>query len=219
LLANEPALNVSLAQNAITPCLIAAFSRSYAIVHDLDPALGEVLKDMQHLSVLASMSATESGDQVDTTEFRDVLLSAQYRLVNLGSAEGSLTELCRLGLVAFLSTIMFRLPGYTLKYPFVAIQLQTHLQDIEPSTPEQGLIYVWTLAMAIATVMDISKIPQLREKALGMIQTFAGAHWPEIQERLTHFLWIGAVHDGPFIESIKECMSGSDFERFQADVG
>lgn len=165
------------------------------------------------------MSATESGGQVDTTEFRDVLISAQYRLVNLRSAEGSLTELCRLGLVAFLTTIMLRLPGYTLKYPFVAIQLQTHLQDIEPSTPEEGHIYVWTLAMAMATVTDISKMPHLREKALGMIQTFAGAHWPEVQEQLTHFLWIGAVHDRPFIKALKECMSGSDLERFHVDVG
>ncbi|KAJ4123204.1 hypothetical protein NW768_009733 [Fusarium equiseti] len=133
----------------LKPLDASCFSGSRSVVRTLKKRLYAIFKDVQDLSQLLNDSH-DSGHRIREISLEDLITFIQSRLLMLEFEDNDIfSELLRLSLVAFLTTIFWGFPGVKFEYPHLANQLRQACMAFTPSTPGESYIFAWAMMHSI----------------------------------------------------------------------
>ena len=157
-----------------------------------DDRLVAVFRDLQHFCRLMN-AASLCADRLHDTEFQEIVVSVQYRLLSLqGETRTNLSECLRLSMLAFLAT-PFQVPETRSPYPHLAHRLRHSLIAIEADPAVQYLM-LWMLVMGAASIYRGDEPWFVEKWKMSVPQALS---WREARKRLQEVLWINALHDRP----------------------
>ena len=157
-----------------------------------DERLVAVFRDLQHFCRLMN-AASLCADRLRDTEFQEIVVSVQYRLLSLqGETSTDLSECLRLSMLVFLTTA-FQVPETKSSYPHLAHRLQHSLMILK-AEPVARYIVMWMLVMVAVSIYRGDE-PWLVEKwKMSVPQALP---WRDARKRLQEIMWINAIHDRP----------------------
>ncbi|KAI7775606.1 hypothetical protein LA080_006521 [Diaporthe eres] len=176
-------------------------SRSRAFVRTLDRRLYKIFKDVQDLSQLLN-SSYETGHKIQQLALEELLTSVQSRLLKLRfhNSANSISELLRLALTAYLTTVFWSFPDLKFDYPHLAAQLRRTCLSFSPTTITEKRHFVWALTVGAISLYHGHDQAWLRQRLYPLIPEYLGSNWLQARETLSQVMWIGSIHDCPAIE-------------------
>jgi hypothetical protein len=96
-----------------------------SFVAELDPRLASVFQQLRIFTVTANRLCLSKEDKMEPDFFQEFMSSVQYRLIKMrGSMENVVSEAVRIGMLAFITTVHTQLPGFQLRYQYLATRLK-----------------------------------------------------------------------------------------------
>lgn len=129
----------------------------------------------------------------------DSMASAIYPLLNMRFPSGSVSETCRLGLLAFCSNAFLQWQGMNVNYKSLSSIYRRSLLGLgeqRDAVPPQAML--WLLMMGGIALFTSEEdrlwlLPWLQD-TIDQCVVFG---WEDVQEVLKPFLWVDFVHDRP----------------------
>lgn len=191
----------------------------------VDARLVAVCQDLKHLIVMIGEHFARKS-RLPHHVFHSVISSTQSRLLQMRDGVSCITDEClRLGVLAFVTIIAFRIPcgsgqsredvevkpGTAKQRPYLASHLRDACQAVEPSTPHLDRMLFWALTIGAMAVFDISKEDWLVEKWAYLSNKLHSNVflWEHAREDLDSILWIRCVHDEWGQKLFKQLMARS----------
>lgn len=173
-----------------------SLSRSRAFIRTLDRRLYKIFKDVQDLSQLLNNSY-ETGHKVQQLALEELLTSVQSRLLNLEfhNHANNISELLRLSLVAYLTTVFWSFPGLKFDYPHLSAQLRRACLSFSPTTVTEKRHFVWALMVGAISLYHGHDQTWLTQRLYPLMPEYLGLTWVEARESLSQIMWIGSIHD------------------------
>ncbi|KAK1979064.1 hypothetical protein LZ30DRAFT_751698 [Colletotrichum cereale] len=161
-----------------------------------DHRMGNVFQDLHDFSRLANF-LVKTGRKIDPNVFQKLMISIQYRLLYLEPAEqNSVSEMFRLGMISFITTLFLKVQGAKITLTCFAGQLRSACQNLhvsEFSTATVRLMFAWTLVIGAISVFDECDDLWLLPK-LASLRDSLGPTWPEAKASLEEVMWMDLVH-------------------------
>lgn len=132
-----------------------------------------------------------------------MLTSVQSRLLKLkfnNNNANNVSELLRLSLIAYLTTVFWSFPGLKFDYPHLAAQLRRTCLSFSPTTITEKRHFVWVLMVGAISLYHSHDQAWLRQRLYSLIPEYLGSNWLQARESLSQIMWIGSIHDCPAIE-------------------
>ncbi|KAK7722860.1 hypothetical protein SLS63_009134 [Diaporthe eres] len=163
--------------------------------------LYKIFKDVQDLSHLLN-SSYETGHKIQQLALEELLTSVQSRLLKLKfhDSANSISELLRLALTAYLTTVFWSFPGLKFDYPHLSAQLRRACLSFSPTTITEKRHFVWALMVGAISLYHGHDQAWLRQRLYPLIPEYLGTSWLQARETLSQIMWIGSIHDCPAIE-------------------
>lgn len=141
-----------------------------------------------------------------------MLTSVQSRLLKLKfhSSTNNISELLRLALVAYLTTVFWSFPGLKFDYPHPSSQLRQTCQSFSPTTVSEKRHFVWALMVGAISLYHGHDQTWLRQMLYPLIPDYLGATWLEARQNLSQIMWIGSIHDSPAAEVFGHFLGETD---------
>ncbi|WDK21969.1 hypothetical protein CGRA01v4_13259 [Colletotrichum graminicola] len=165
-------------------------------VDSTDRRIGNVFQDLHDFSRLANF-LVKTGRKIDPNGFQNLMISIQYRLLHLNPIEqSSVSEMFRLGMISFITTLFLKVQGAKIELTFLAGQFRSACQNLdvsELSTTTVRLMFAWALVVGAISVFDGSDDLWLLPK-LASLRDSLGPTWPEAKASLEQVMWMDMVH-------------------------
>jgi hypothetical protein len=151
--------------------------------------------DLYEFSKAANIAA-QTGRKLEPDLLQEIMISVQYRLLNLAYDDKDAHELLRIAMLAYSTTILpilFSQFGATpsISYPSLHSVLQKALNTFEQTSNEKLKALLWLLVIVGISVLDSAPTDlQLSQ----VIQSLSLSSWDEILLILKDFLWIDILH-------------------------
>ncbi|KAK2058440.1 hypothetical protein LY76DRAFT_57704 [Colletotrichum caudatum] len=162
----------------------------------IDCRMGNVFQDLHDFSRLANF-LVKTGRKIDPNVFQKLMTSIEYRLLYLEPAEqSSVSEMFRLGMISFVTTLFLKVQGAKIELTFLAGQLRSACQDLdvsELSTTTTRLMFAWALVVGAISVFEERDDPWLLPK-LASLRDSLGPTWPEAKASLEEVMWLELIH-------------------------
>lgn len=135
------------------------------------------------------------------------MTSIQSRLLTLEFNDNNiLSDLLRLALLGFLTTVFWSFPGVRFEYPHLANQLRQACLAFTPTTPGESYLFAWALMVGATSVLHEPDQTWLLQKLRPLIRDNLGRTWFEVQNNLRQVTWIDSIHDSRGIEVFNLCL-------------
>jgi hypothetical protein len=163
---------------------------------EVDARIATAFQDMQHLAVLTN-EHYDREERLGGDIFQEVVGSTQLLLLNTGpfKKEDGLSESIRLGMLAFLSTLV-SIPGKRVPYPYLErlfrAELERHYRGRGPDHGDGNVILLWLLMMGAMSVLSPDE-PWLRDGWHSVSRN--GQDWDVVRAQLRRMIWINNIHD------------------------
>jgi hypothetical protein len=141
----------------------------------------------------------------DPFAFQDILISVLYRLLHRfppsdpGPEASELDRLSSLGLLAFMSTMLFQ-PGRKLRLPYelLATKLRHELlaETISSASLDESFLF-WILYVGAISVFRDDDMDWLTPRVKSTASSLGIKDWASAREQLCRYPWIHVFHDGP----------------------
>ncbi|KAM0490435.1 hypothetical protein ACHAP8_011594 [Fusarium lateritium] len=188
----------------LKPSDASCFSRSRSVVRTLKGRLYAIFKDVQDLSQLLNDSH-DSGYKIREMSLEGLITCIQSRLLMLESEGNDIfSELLRLSLLSFLTTIFWSFPGVKFEYPRLANQLRQAFIAFTPSTPGERYLFAWALMVGATSIFRGHDQTWLLQGRRPLIWDSLGRTWFELKDNLRQVMWINSIHDVPGIEAFNQ---------------
>ncbi|KAL6918863.1 hypothetical protein FSST1_002889 [Fusarium sambucinum] len=188
----------------LKPSDASCFSRSRSVVRTLKGRLYAIFKDVQDLSQLLNDSH-DSGYKIREMSLEGLITCIQSRLLMLESEGNDIfSELLRLSLLSFLTTIFWSFPGVKFEYPRLANQLRQSFIAFTPSTPGERYLFAWALMVGATSIFRCHDQTWLLQGRRPLIWDSLGRTWFELKDNLRQVMWIDSIHDVPGIEAFNQ---------------
>jgi hypothetical protein len=166
---------------------------------DINTQLAVIAEDMFMLTQVLNATTTET--KLDGTTYQELVLSFLYRLLDVSTIlnptfKSNIERACHLGMVAFMSTLLFRFDSnYHIQYTIVLQEYQEVLQvpDLFDTAPQD--LRLWLLT--VADIIVSRKIhTHWRPSQLAACLSDLGIEtWERAQALLKRYPWVKLVHD------------------------
>jgi hypothetical protein len=167
------------------------------LVGDLntDSKMVNIWHDLHEFSRAANI-ATQTNRKLEPDLLQEVMISVQYRLLNLQYENKDAHELIRVVMLAYSITILPLLfshftPTPPINYPSLQIWLQRFLIIAKESSNEKLKALLWILVVVGITIMDNEPI---NLQLTHIMQALNLNSWDEVLEILKGFLWVDVLH-------------------------
>lgn len=160
-----------------------------------DPRLLNIWADLQGFAAAANQ-ATSFGMKMPSSLFIDVTSSAPYRLTHLELDQGSLAELLRLCMLAFLKTILTNIVGLGRHLTYLAgglkgaLLAQRHVHE-----PELNELLFWALFLTALAVFEDHDRDWIREMLEEEAAALGLRTWGDAGAVLKRYLWVDLVFE------------------------
>jgi len=158
-----------------------------------DPRLLNVWADLREFSRAAN-EVVKQGTSIQPSLFF-LITSVLHRLLRLEFDQNSLSEVLRLGMLAYSKTIMIRLQGLGKKMTFLAGQLKAALDPLPTISPEGYPFVLWVLVISALSIFEDFEPEWIRRGLVETTMALGLRTWPEMKAVLKRFLWVDALHD------------------------
>lgn len=144
-------------------------------------------------------TASKTHRRLSEQAFLDNMASNVYPLLNLRFACGTVSETCRLALLAFCSNAFLQWQGMNLNYkalPSMYRQSLLKLTKSESDVPPRAML--WLLMMGGIALFAVEEdrlwlLPWLRD----IVEECGVSEWESVRDILQRFLWVDFIHDRP----------------------
>lgn len=140
--------------------------------------------------------------------YQEVLISVCYRLLHrhpladneLENGDGSEThyqKLCHLGLLALMTTLLFRYKAFRrLSYPLLAERLRNAIDEASSNRLANDPMLLWFLFVGgVSVFMDADTRRWLSPHIKTCLSGLSIDGWPAARNQVRKFPWIDIVHD------------------------
>lgn len=160
-----------------------------------DPRLLNIWVDLREFSKTVG-HAVENHIKMPAGSFSMLNSSIPYRLLHLQFHPGSLSELLRLSMLAYVKSILIKIPGIGKKMSFLAKGLEGILLAQEyPPRPQSAGLLLWALFVATVSIFEGFDRTWVPAALLQTISSLGLQTWTETRKVLKSFLWIEIVFD------------------------
>lgn len=170
----------------------------------LDSRVTSIYGDLQ--SLLTQMNACWARkERLDYSAFQSIYDINLRRLVSLkDSLEDPASECFRLGLLAFLTTLMFRVPHTTsggaseaTQFAYLARSYRIVCRNSPSMLPRSNVLAFWILIIGAMTVFADEDDAWLADKLRTVTKTLSKTPftWEDARAYLKRVLWIRSIHD------------------------
>jgi hypothetical protein len=167
------------------------------VVQALGRRLYGIWKDAQDLSQLINDSH-KSCQKIPELSLEELMTSIQSRLLMLEfNNDNMFSELLRMSLLAFLTTVFWSFPGVRFNYPYLANQLRQSYLAFTPTTTEESYIFAWALMVGATSLFHAPDQTWILQKLRPLIRDNLGRTWFDVQNNLRRIMWIDSIHDVP----------------------
>lgn len=171
-----------------------------------DPRLLTIWADIREFSSAAN-KATETGVKMTTSFFIKFVTSAPGRLVNLSLEPGSIDELMRLCMMAYLKSVLIQIEGIGMKMTVLAEDLKAALlAQQRVHAPKLDELLLWTLFVSAVSVFETSDKDWLSAMMMRTVSSLGLQTWGETRAVLKSFLWINMIFDTAGKRFFDRCM-------------
>ncbi|KUJ24014.1 uncharacterized protein LY89DRAFT_776211 [Mollisia scopiformis] len=163
-----------------------------------DPIMVNIWFDLHEFSRAANIAA-QTGRKLEPDLLQEVMISVQYRLLNLEYDMEEPHELLRVVMLAYSATILpllcsqFGAPA-SLSCPSFPACLHMFSIANEESSNDKLKALLWLLIIAEISILDV---PHMELQLAQTIRALILNSWDEILELLKGFLWIDTLHREP----------------------
>ena len=181
---------------------IIRYQDSDLIPSALDTNMAAVWLDLKHYDNLAN--TTMPGPQTPPALFLQVSTSVPNRLLHLKYDEDCFPELLRLCMLAYVKSILFRVPGIGMHYLSEKLEFALRAQRTPPPRSEHASLVLW--ALFIYGVCIVENFDQVwhREALLRTAPMLGILTWDQCKSTLSRLLWIDNIHDGSAESGFKQ---------------
>jgi hypothetical protein len=160
-----------------------------------DPRMVNIWHDLHEFSRAANIAA-QTGRKLEPDLLQEVMVSVQYRLLNLQYDDKDTHELLRVAMLAYSATILPLLfsqfgAASHLSYPSLHSCLERSLITLERLSNEKLKALLWLLVMVGISVLDNTLI---NLQLVHTLQVLNLSSWDEILVILKGFLWVDILH-------------------------
>ncbi|KAJ5808822.1 hypothetical protein N7474_010091 [Penicillium riverlandense] len=169
---------------------------------------------LQHttLDIMALCHYARDAVQLDPYHYQDIIISISQRLVDFAPLSGArpshqLDDMCQLGLLAFMTTVLYRTGRMRSIYSRLLSELlRARLDDYDEGNglaraERYPLLRLWLVFFYAFSASEGGQWCDTGSFAAGHVRALAAAldlkTWKEVREHLSHFPWIAAWHDSP----------------------
>jgi len=201
-LAPEPAVYFSRAFQALNQAIGFSDELNHIIatVEEVTTAL-----NLLHLSIHAETANPDP----DPLSLRETLTSIQYSLLSIDSKsteyakptrKSEVQEICRLGILLYLVTILSEFPPGASVCNMLAEKLQ---RSLEYTAPEHGLtvqLRLWLMFLASSsTVISAANKTWFTASLMDIVSKFGvSRRWEDVKTILMSFFWVEKIHGESF---------------------
>jgi hypothetical protein len=161
---------------------------------NIDRRLAGVAADLRRFSTSTNL-AFATGRKIVGEVYQEILISTQYRLVNLKFEPQDVNEILRLGLLAFSSSVFLQEGGLRRRFASLSTQFKRTLAAVDWTNPALKRIGLWLLVSGLVASVtredDDALMPLLRERCHESGQP----SWAGIRSILKSLMWIDALQD------------------------
>jgi hypothetical protein len=181
----------------------------------LDPKLVGIFLDLQHFTaILNGVGEMNKVDPLDYSQHAQHLL---YRLLFFSSLQESgqlpqMEAILHMTLVAFCVTLLPEHGGLHKRFDLLSRNIQSALESVTVSDPCVSDFRLWILFISGISVTDSSDDHWLLPALATTLHQLALESWAKVVERLSAYMWIGALHDfsgTKLFELASKCKSGN----------
>lgn len=149
-----------------------------------------------------------------------MLTSVQSRLLKLDfhNRTNKISEVLRLSLVAYLTTVFWSFPGLKFDYPHLAAQLRRACLSFSATTVTEKRHFAWALMVGAISLYHGHDQAWLRQRLYPLIPECLGSTWIQARASLSQIMWIGSIHDCPAIDVFSQFL-GENYEGVAAILG
>jgi hypothetical protein len=168
-----------------------------------DFTLQQVFKDLMSVSCL--LNHNTACFRLEPFAYQEILLSVCYRLVHRyplaqkGYGYGNdHEELLYLGLLAFMTTLLFQHTFRRLSYPLLTVRLRNAIESLFNRDLINDPMTLWLLVVGGISVFDNADnrtwLVSLVKRYLSRLQI---STWSALRDEISNFPWFNMVHEGP----------------------
>ncbi|CAJ2506483.1 Uu.00g006130.m01.CDS01 [Anthostomella pinea] len=185
----------------IYPAPICYNTRMLSVEGLVDHRMSVMFTDLQHLVTMINQHS-DRNTRVNGEMFQSAMDYIQSRLLQMDSTHSAddglrpLSECLRLGMLAFMITMTFQLPGRRYPYPQLADKLRSAYRAAGAiSTGDGRNVLAWVLLIGALSVFDADEEWLCCQwRSGGPSQPLS---WDHMREQLVEVMWIGRIHDEP----------------------
>ncbi|XXG98039.1 hypothetical protein Hte_004356 [Hypoxylon texense] len=169
---------------------------------DLGPFLGSldirlrlVWDDLSEFTRAANI-ATQCKLAIDGELYQEVMISIHYRLVNLRFDAGSVSDLIRLALLAFASSIFLQWCDVKTRYENLSESLRDALSILSrDSSAMPTQLVLWLYIIGRVSVLGEAEQVWFRPALAGVLRSMKLKSWNEVKLVLSYVLWVDVLLD------------------------
>jgi len=167
-----------------------------AFTETLDERLATIQKDLHEFSLISNL-AYQTKRNIDPDMFNEMMVSILYRLLYLEFQVNSSSEMIRIAMVAFASSIYLRRYVARQQNNFLANSFRDALVKMQSSEARYPpAIELWLLFMfALYAGVGSRKIDWLSSRLEQTIQLLDIRTWDDAKRVLKSVMWIDFLHD------------------------
>lgn len=175
------------------------------------------MTDLISFARLLNKTEKKQSPKLNPLDYTETLLSLLYRIIDASSsrrasvtADGPFRNMINLSMLAFMTTL---LPEYTRDQsscPLLACRLEIAIRDICATALESSeldLPFLWVLFIGGISVLNIKDHHWLSSSILRICKRLQLDNWVAIQQEISQFPWIFALHETPGRLLWERCMA------------
>ncbi|RDW63271.1 hypothetical protein BP6252_10816 [Coleophoma cylindrospora] len=167
----------------------------------LDEALTQIFCQLQDITINLNMFHHHKA-QLHPLSLREAITSSQYSLLNFKLQQGNAThqnsihELLRLGLLAYLVTLLNESPPGVALYDILGAKLKSTLIEIKQNGGINLEFSLWIVFLAASIVEGPDIKDYFMATAIEIIEELGVFCWDNVEALLKSFFWVEKIHRG-----------------------
>jgi hypothetical protein len=172
-----------------------------------DFTLQQVFEDLMSVSCL--LNHNTACFRLEPFAYQEILLSVCYRLTHryplahkgYGYGNGQ-EELLYLGLLAFMTTLLFRHTFQRLSYPLLTERLRSAMERLLERGSMNDSMTLWLLFIGGISVFDddAHNVVWIVSHVKKYLFNLRIGTWSAVRDEIRNFPWINVVHEGPGVK-------------------
>lgn len=203
---------------------ITADPEDEPLLATLDTELATAWRTMKQFCTLVNRAAA-AGRKLPKEDLLDAMASVMYRLLHMCFARGSPSEVVRLGLLAFCSSVFLQWASVRLPYTHFPTMYRDNFVNLEFPAPDNDYsgtnnfptpqLLLWLLTVgAVSLFGGVDNEAWLKPWLRVNLELCGIDSWPAMCAVLDSFMWVGVVQDASGKAVFDSTMSSSSCLEF-----